>query len=100
MCENLVLLSCGAAFITGIVIAGASLSAVKGREDISPRSIQRTGGAPPRRDARRQTAAEMSLVSAAVRSASLLAHAQGVTSHYLGTPAPAFARWIILLSEV
>jgi hypothetical protein len=39
----------------------------------------------------------MSLVSAAVMFASLLAHAQGVTSHYLGTPAPAFARWIIIL---
>ena len=42
----------------------------------------------------------MSLVSAAMMCASLLAHAQGVTSHYLGTPAPAFARWIILLGEV
>ena len=42
----------------------------------------------------------MSLVSAAMMFAPLLAHAQGVTSHYLGTPAPAFARWIILLGEV
>ena len=31
----------------------------------------------------------MSLVTAAVMFAPSLAHAQGVTSHYLGTPAPA-----------
>ena len=33
----------------------------------------------------------MSLVTAAVMFAPSLAHAQGITSHYLGTPAPAFA---------
>ena len=41
----------------------------------------------------------MSLVSAAVMFASLLAHAQGVTSHYLGTPAPALAPQLHLAQQ-
>ena len=69
-----------------------------GREHISPRSIRRTGGAPA--GVRCSTSnMSMSLVTAAVMFAPSLTHAQGITSHYLGTPAPALAPQLHLAQQ-
>jgi hypothetical protein len=57
------------------------------------------GALPPRRDARHQIRLSMSLVTAAVMFAPSLAHAQGITSHYLGTPAPALAPQLHLAQQ-
>ena len=52
---------------------------------LAPGLSGRPGALPPRRDARQLT---MSLVTAALMFAPSPGHAQGVNSHYLGTPAP------------
>ena len=58
-----------------------------GHEHMAPGSSGGPGALLPRRDARRQTALTMSLITAMLMFVPSL-HAQG-TLHYLGTPAPA-----------